>query len=195
MRSRGRWAGGLFEGKRGRVLKVETGENEIRKAISDLLDLRCVIHAITDARLVKTPQGWTRCVWPAGWPDISAILPISGQFWAIEVKTETGALRDTQCDTLPLIAATGAVVTVARDVLTVQSIINRHYARYTAAEVEAWRRRVRELRAEAAAHAAAELARAAERRRTGKRQKRLTRTVDLGTSGPLFEAIAQHEKN
>lgn len=187
---RKRYSGGLYEGKRGKALRV-VGDDEstIRSAISDFLDLRYVIHAVTDARLVITPKGKTRCVWPAGWPDITALLPITGQLWAIEVKTETGDLRDSQRDTLPLIEASGGLVTVARDTLLIREIINAHYLKFTAAEIDEHRRRVRELRDEAARR---ELEREIAKRAQGHGQtkrtpKRLNKAVDSGDAGRLFE--------
>jgi hypothetical protein len=187
---RARYKGGLYEGKRGKALRV-VGDDEstIRSAITQFLDLRYVIHAVTDARLVITPTGKTRCVWPAGWPDITALLPITGQLWAIEVKTETGGLRDSQLETLPLIKASGGLVTVARDTLIIREIINRHYEQFTPAEIDEHRRRVRELREEAARR---ELEREIAKRAAGHGQakrtsKRLNKAVDSDGAGLLFE--------
>lgn len=187
---RAQYTGGLYEGKRGKAITVAgPDESYIRSAISRTLEHLFVIHAVTDARLVKTPKGATRCVWPAGWPDITALLPITGQLWAIEVKTETGALRDPQRDTLPLIEASGGLVTVARDTSIIRDFINAHYARFTPAEVDEHRRRVRGLRDEAARR---EIEREVARRakangQTKRNPTRLNKAVDSGDTGALFE--------
>lgn len=197
---RARVRGGLYEGKRGRVLQVAgASENSIRKAISEFLDLRFVIHAVTDARLVKTPAGWTRCVYPAGWPDITAVLPITGQVWAIEVKSETGELRDSQREMLPQIEATGGVVTVARDVFPVRDLINRHLAQFSPAQIDEYKAHVRRLRDEARQREfereRAKRARAQGREQTKNKRAQLNKAVDSAVSPTLFEAVGTVENN
>jgi hypothetical protein len=193
--TRARYKGGLFAGKQGQTLRIiGDAENEIRGAISRFLHLRFVIHAITDARIVKTPDGPRRCVWPAGWPDITAILPITGEIWAIEVKTETGDLRDSQVETLPLIKASGGIVTVARDVLPVREYLNRHFEQFNVTQIDEYRREVRRIREEAArASLEREIAaRRSQGARTGRHtgRRRLSRAVEnaLNSTPGLFDS-------
>jgi hypothetical protein len=113
-------------------------------------------------------------------------LPITGQLWAIEVKTETGERRDSQLETLPLIEASGGLVTVARDTLVIRDIINAHYSRFSADEIEAHRRKVRELR-DAAARREVERAIAKRAAETKRQTKRLNKAVDSAESPTLFE--------
>lgn len=149
-----RITGGLYEGKRGRTLRLQSpDESFIRSRISQFLDDRFVIHSVTDSRLVKTNTGWTRCVFQAGWPDITAILPITGQTWAIECKTQTGEMRESQIDLLPQLTATNALVTVARDIIPIRDILNEHFAKFSVAQINEYKDMIRRLRAEAARRA------------------------------------------
>jgi len=187
---RARVHGGLYEGKRGKVLRVEgPDESFIRSAISKYLDALFVIHAITDARLVPVGSSFRRCVWPDGWPDITAMLPITGQLWAIECKSETGELRESQIDLLPLVEASGGIVTIARDVLPVRQLINDHYARFTVAEINAHKGRVRGLREQAARRQIEReiAANLAGNTQTKGRGRRLNKAVDSDEAGRLFE--------
>ncbi|HEX8773712.1 MAG TPA: VRR-NUC domain-containing protein [Pyrinomonadaceae bacterium] len=127
------YSGGLpFEqGERARALRV-LGPDEagVQKSITSYLDARNVVYAVTNARTVETDEGKRQLVKPAGWPDITAILPITGRLWAIEVKTEKGKLREAQEDMLALIEASGGLRTVARDCLIIRQILNDHLAQY-----------------------------------------------------------------
>jgi VRR-NUC domain len=144
------------EGERAKPLRI-IGPDEafIRKAITDYLDLRNVVYAVTDAKTVHTADGPRQLVWPEGWPDITAILPVTGQIWAIEVKTENGKLREAQEDMLALISASGGLVTVARDCLVIRQILNEHLARYRAEELSIYLRTIIRLKQIFHVHAAA----------------------------------------
>lgn len=132
------YSGGLpfEEGERAKPLRAfGPDEAAIQKAITNFLDQRNVVYAITNAQTVETEDGKRQLVRPAGWPDITAILPITGQLWAIEVKTEKGKLREAQIDMLALIEASGGLRTVARDCLIIRQILNEHLAKYRTAEL------------------------------------------------------------
>ena len=95
---------------------------------------------------METEDGYRQLVRPAGWPDITAILPVTGQLWAIEVKTEKGRLREAQEDMLALIEASGGLVTIARDCLTIRQILNDHLSRYCVAELSAYMQLITKLK-------------------------------------------------
>lgn len=97
-------------------------------------------------------------------------LPITGQFWAIEVKTEDGDLREAQSDILTLVAASGGLTTVARDCLILRRILNDHLAKYRVSDLSIYMRVITRLKWVYAEHkrlrdAAAKLKRALRRGR------------------------------
>jgi hypothetical protein len=106
-----------------------------------------IVHAVTDARLVQTPDGNTRCVYPAGWADITAMLPITARSWLIELKTEDGAMRETQTDLHPEYLITGALVTIARSVEDVGRELRRQYALLNPKDLNEYLLKIRQHRA------------------------------------------------
>ncbi|HEY0006203.1 MAG TPA: VRR-NUC domain-containing protein [Pyrinomonadaceae bacterium] len=84
-----------------------------------------MVAEVTDSKTVQTVKGPRQLCYPAGWPDITAVLPVIGRLWAIECKTEDGKLRPEQEDRLPELEASGALVTIARDLTDVSSELKR----------------------------------------------------------------------
>jgi hypothetical protein len=181
--------GGLFEGKRGKPLRV-TGdaENLIQKAITEFLEMRKVVYAVTNARTVQTTDGPRQLVYPEGWPDITAIFPITGQLWAIEVKTDKGELRESQVDMLALIEASGGRVTVARDCLEIRQILNEHLAQYQTSLLIPYFQVIESLKRIYLQHATARAmaAKVAKAIKRFKRGGRLNRTVEKAQTINLF---------
>lgn len=173
--------GGLYEGQRGKALTVAApSEGDVQKNICWFLDLRDVVYAVTDAKTVKTVNGARQCVRPEGWPDITALLPVSGRLWAIEVKSERGALREAQKDMLALIEASGGLVTVARDYLEVRRVLDDHLAQYETSVLDACMDVVKRLKRVFAEHAFA------------RKQKSKRRKIDKRNEGQLiFEPIPE----
>jgi hypothetical protein len=144
-----RYTGGLpfDEGERAKPLRaVSPDEASIQKAITDFLDLRNVVYAVTNAQTVETEGGARQLVRPAGWPDVTALMPVTGRLWAIEVKTEKGKLREAQEDMLALIEASGGLVTIARDCLPIRQILNDHLQKYGAPELSIYMRLITRLK-------------------------------------------------
>lgn len=133
-------------------------EAYIQKKITEFLDQRNVVYAVTNAQTVETEDGKRQLVRPAGWPDITALLPITGRLWAIEVKSEKGKLREAQADMLALIEASGGLITTARDCLVIREILNDHLAKYKAEELSTYMRIISNLKRIYQEHAAARAA-------------------------------------
>ena len=55
-------------------------------------------------------------------------MPVTGRLWAIECKTAEGRLRPEQEDRLPELEASGALVTLARDLTDVSGEFKRQLA-------------------------------------------------------------------
>jgi len=117
---------------------------------------------------VQTSDGPRQLVWPEGWPDITALMPVTGQLWAIEVKSEDGRLREAQEDMLALIEASGGRVTIARDCLVIRQILNEHLAQYRADKLSPYMRHISTLKRVFTEHAAA---RAAKSKLAGMRRR------------------------
>ncbi|MEA2174215.1 MAG: hypothetical protein QOD00_1807, partial [Blastocatellia bacterium] len=77
------------------------------------------------SKTVQTVHGKRQLCYPAGWSDITAIIPFIGRLWAIECKAINGKLRPEQEDRLPELEASGALITIARDWLDVSSELKR----------------------------------------------------------------------
>lgn len=102
----------LAKGKPIRTLLAPT-EAQIQRTICDWLGLVGVPYTVSDASLVTGSDGKPRRkVSTPGWPDITACL--NGRLWAIECKTLTGRLRDSQRAVLKQLADNGALITIAR---------------------------------------------------------------------------------
>lgn len=147
---RARFSGGLYEGKRGKALRVtgapENGPTGVRASVTKFLTVRKIVHAITDSGKVESVRGTRRMVYPAGWPDITAILPVTGQLWAIETKTQTGELEESQKDLHPVIEAAGALLTIARSVDDVRCVLNHHLLQFKVEELNAYFARLGQVR-------------------------------------------------
>jgi hypothetical protein len=112
--------GGLFpeDGRRRHPVPLEpakdtTAESELRSRILQLLLRSSFQAAVTDACLVHTTKGKRRYVYPDGWPDVTASIPVTGRGWAIEVKASDGEFRESQERKLYELEAAGWLVTRA----------------------------------------------------------------------------------
>jgi hypothetical protein len=131
----GRFQGGLFPEDRRRTRPVLSEiaspaipESKIRSVILKNLHQAYVVAEVTDSQTVHTSRGKRQLCYPAGWPDITAIIPVIGRLWGIECKTEDGKLRPEQEDRLPELEASGALITIARDWQDVSSELRRQLA-------------------------------------------------------------------
>lgn len=86
-------------------------ETEIQKQIIETLHLNgCVVLRMNSG---KGRNNQTLC--PEGTPDLLCITRRGVYYW-IEVKTETGKLRDSQKETIADLKSRGCHVIVARDI-------------------------------------------------------------------------------
>lgn len=116
--------GGLFPNDRRRKKPVpseflppkvaENGRGGVRSQILKLLQDAHFQVAVTDCSTVQTVNGERQLVYPAGWPDVTAVIPVTGRIWVVEAKTEDGGVRPAQEDRLLELTASGALVTLAR---------------------------------------------------------------------------------
>lgn len=132
----------------------ENGRHGLRALILSLLLRSNIQAAVTDSKTVKTVNGMRQLVYPEGWPDITASLPVTGRAWGIEIKTEDGELRDSQEDRLRELEASGWLITLARSVEEVNQEIKRQFALLDRKALVEYLTRIRELRSEAAQRAA-----------------------------------------
>ncbi|MGB9181036.1 MAG: hypothetical protein WCB68_17520, partial [Pyrinomonadaceae bacterium] len=114
MGKQGVFSGGLY--RAGGPQPLSMREAELRRLIHKFLNRSLIVNAVTDARMVKTTSGPRWTVYPAGWPDITASLPIISRPWGIEIKTEEGELRESQKAMLPQLEAAGWLISVVRSV-------------------------------------------------------------------------------
>lgn len=178
--ARRKLTGGFLEGKKGKLLKaVPLSESTVQSAICDLLEVRNVVYSVTDARMVETEDGLRQCVKSEGWPDITAMLPITGRLWAIEVKSESGKLREAQVDMLALIEASGGLVTVARDTDEIREILDSHRARYETSVLSSYFDIIKRLKRAYTEHRFARRQKARQRRAAKERSSQLTLETDL----------------
>jgi hypothetical protein len=124
----------------------ENGRDGVRARVAAWLRSNEVVCAVTDAGLV---DGKRRMVYPAGWPDITAVLPVTGRAWLIECKTITGELEDSQRDLHPQLLVAGALLTIARNVEDVARVLDEHLSSLTAQQRIEYYRALREARREA----------------------------------------------
>lgn len=105
-------------------------ENEIRAAILHYLKSRNVVCSITDATPVAHFEGGHRqfChkVSQKGWPDITAIHPLTGKFWGIECKTPEGYLSPDQKAVRRQIEDCYGIYTVARSIADVAEVLDNY---------------------------------------------------------------------
>ncbi len=90
-----------------------TSESILRARILSLLLTSNFQAAVTDACTVETTRGRRQYVYPEGWPDITASVPVTGRAWAIEVKAAGGRFRESQERKLAELEAAGWLVTRA----------------------------------------------------------------------------------
>lgn len=168
MKRRGnRMEGGLFPEDRRRTKPVPsvpakdtTPESDLRSRILSLLRDSYFQAAVTDSMTVKTPKGKRQLVYPAGWPDVTASIPVTARAWAIEVKTADGEFRPSQEAKLAELEAAGWLVTravgeqgfvdVENEIRRQLDLLERDHRR----EFHQYIIRLRQLRSEAASKAA-----------------------------------------
>lgn len=180
--------GGLFpeDGRRTRPVVseyqppkiAENGRGGLRARILKLLQGVHFQVVVTDASTVKTPNGPRQLVYPEGWPDITAVIPVTGRIWVIEIKTEDGDVRPAQEDRLLELTASHALVTLARSVEDVNDELKRLIAylwKHHRQEYQSYLTAITTLR-RAAAQRAAE-------REESKRRPRWTRRRAAAASG------------
>lgn len=153
------FSGGLFpEDRRRRYpapvepARDDTAENELRSRILRLLLRSNFPATVTDAKTVATLKGKRRLVYPEGWPDITASIPVTGRAWAIEVKKEGEDLRPSQVEKLAELEAAGWLVTVAEGaegVVHVNREIKRQLEQIGNRDFQEYLHRLREARSAA----------------------------------------------
>ena len=157
MKGRRKFSGGLFPEDRRRTRPVaselrapDVPESEIRSVILKYLLRSNVIAEVTDSKTVQTMKGPRQLCYPEGWPDISALIPVTGRFWAIECKDLDGKLRPSQEARLPELEASGALITLARDLTDVSTELKRQLALLPRGAFEDYLVRLRHIRSAAA---------------------------------------------
>ena len=76
--------------------------------------------------LRRWPRAWVYCPadrWKSGIPDVLCVIPPSGFFLAIEVKTPTGYLAPIQTATLAKIRRAGATAWVIRSLEELRHVV------------------------------------------------------------------------
>jgi hypothetical protein len=104
---------------------AENGRDGLRSRILKLLQSANFQVVVTDSKTVKTAKGPRQLVYPNGWPDVTAVIPVTGRLWGIEIKTDDGDVRPSQEDRLLELTAANALVTLARSVEDVADELKR----------------------------------------------------------------------
>lgn len=107
--------------------RYKTTEKDTMKAIINLLHLyRFVVIRNNSGNIFLNSNGKTRAI-KLGTPGASDIIACSptGQFIAIEVKSEKGRLTDKQRDFLRLVEKNNGIAIVARSVEDVYPILRK----------------------------------------------------------------------
>jgi len=156
--------GGLFPEDRRRKYPLPsepardtTPESALRSRILNLLLQSNFQAAVTDSGTVHTVKGQRQLVYPSGWPDITASVPVSARAWGIEVKTAVGKFREAQEEKLAELEAAGWLVTRAvgeQGVVDVNAEIKRQLAAIDPRAFEKYLLALRRLSSEAGARAA-----------------------------------------
>ena len=103
--------------------RYEATEQEVQATIIEYLELRGIVHSVTDRSRHWDAQGRVRAsrVSMPGYPDISCV--IAGKAVYIEVKSTRGRLSHAQIACHARLREAGAVVVVARSLEDVQATI------------------------------------------------------------------------
>jgi hypothetical protein len=133
---------------------IEPSEAELRSRIHRLLNRSLIQNAVTDARMIGTSKGNRYAVYPAGWPDITASIPLTGRAWGIEIKTSKGELRDSQKDLLPCLLAGGWLISIVRSVEEVNHELKVQLSLLDPKALDEYFVKIRQLHSEAAAREA-----------------------------------------
>lgn len=151
------FSGGLFPEDRRRTRAVpsdlralDVPESKIRSVILKYLLRSNVIAEVTDSMTLQTVKGPRQLCYPDGWPDISALVPVTGRFWAIECKDRDGKLRPSQEARLPELEASGALITIARDQTDVSTELKLQLSLLPRGAFEQYIVKLRQIRSEAA---------------------------------------------
>ena len=108
--------------------RYRASELQIQSTILEYLELRQIIHSVTDRSRHWDAKGRVRAsrVSHPGWPDISLVLP-GGRAAFIEVKSSRGVVSDDQDACHAALRAAGALVIVARSLDdVVQQLPGKH---------------------------------------------------------------------
>lgn len=135
----------------------ENGRDGLRSLILRLLLRSNFQAAVTDSKTVPTSKGPRQLVYPEGWPDVTASIPVTGRAWGIEIKTEDGKLRPAQEVKLREFQAAGWLITLARSVEDVNEELKRQVEylwRHHRGDYENYLAELRRIRSEAARQAA-----------------------------------------
>lgn len=103
--------------RRKRIYKSKSGktlsEKSIQKEILDWLESTPLLHWRQNAGSLWLGGKFVR-LGPAGLPDIIVIVPPSGRFLGLEVKSKTGKLRPAQEEFRDKLESAGGIYTVVR---------------------------------------------------------------------------------
>ena len=103
-------------------------ERAIQKAILLWLRANGCLVAVTDAGAAYRAGAFFGNAIPAGWPDITGLLP-NGRFIGVEVKTKRGRQSDAQKRIEREIRKRDGIYVIARSVEDVQQEIEEAHAR------------------------------------------------------------------
>jgi hypothetical protein len=132
-------------------MAIGLSEAELRRQIHKHLNRSLIQNAVTDSRKIKTSAGPRFAVYPDGWPDITASIPLTGRAWGIEIKTEEGKLRPSQEAMLPRLEAAGWLISIVRSVEEVSHELKIQLSLLDPRALDAYFVRIRQLDSEAAA--------------------------------------------
>ncbi len=113
--------------KRSGVRLPRVREKDLSRLITDWLTLAGIRHLVTDAALVVVGDQVRRSKVERSTPDLVVLMPFTGRYGAIEVKTPTGAFRDGQERRIAELRAEGAWVIVPR---SLEDVVTAFVAEY-----------------------------------------------------------------
>lgn len=116
-----------MKASRCRVGRPRVREKDLQKLITDWLTLAGIRHIVTDAALVVVGDQARRSKVEKSWPDLTLLMPYTGRFGAIEVKTPTGEFQPGQEHRIEELRAEGAWVIVPRSLDEVVASFEAEY--------------------------------------------------------------------
>ena len=111
-------------------------ERAIQNAIIQHLRLRGALVAVTDAGAAYRAGAFFGDAVPAGWPDITGVLP-DGRFIGVEVKSATGRQSDAQKHMEQNIRRRNGLYVLARSVDDVENVLAKTARTTKSAETKA----------------------------------------------------------